>query len=468
MFHAQTRERLNKLRIMVVFWITIAPDEFIFHMLSRSPKTLHACSGPLTDVAKESVLGPYPSIRSDGMFADISYLLSSRLAASRATSISALCGAVFPGTSTRIDFAKSSRITILLFLSTLVIYCVYLELLGVVGLDTAIMGYVMEEFVNPTNWGEEEGKFESLVYIEGSKTPAQHTVDVWTPPAPILASPKKFWVMYVAPYSQLFAQTNTHSFIHGGAWYDPLTDQRAFRPIATALLSSPSLSKIAGMASINYRLSPYPSHPTHPSSPDDPNRNAKHPDHLNDVMSALAFLNAKYTIGSNYLLLGHSCGATLTFQVDCRRWQPVGDKILSFRQPLGMLGLSGIYDLNAMVAYHDPTMSEYRNFTTGAYGADEEEWKLVSPTDVRGLSAWMAAKVVGLAHSEDDGLVEMEQVELMQAAMKKVDGSAFRGPGAETERKDLFVALQGWHDSIWGEAKATPVIEKMLEELTME
>lgn len=130
-----------------------------------------------------------------------------------------------------------------------------------------------------------------------------------------------------------------------------------------------------------------------------------------------------------------------------------------------MLGISGIYDLNAMVAYHDAATPVYRRFTSGAFGTDEEEWKLASPTDLRGMPAWIAAKVVGIAHSEDDGLVEMQQVELMQDALKKVKGNWLRAPGAEKERSDFYVPLVGPHDSMWQLGTMAPAFVKMLEEL---
>ncbi|CAD0107241.1 unnamed protein product [Aureobasidium uvarum] len=49
---------------------------------------------------------------------------------------------------------------------------------------------------------------------------------------------------------------------------------------------------VAGFVSLDYRLSPYPSHPTSPSSPGDDSRNVQHPEHLNDILAALFFLGA--------------------------------------------------------------------------------------------------------------------------------------------------------------------------------
>jgi len=68
-------------------------------------------------------------------------------------------------------------------------------------------------------------------------------------------------------------------------------------------------------ATINYRLSYFHTRPEA--------YQAKHPDHLNDVAGAIAYLQDRYKFGGNYVIIGHSCGATLSLQyvsgVD-RRW----------------------------------------------------------------------------------------------------------------------------------------------------
>ena len=58
-------------------------------------------------------------------------------------------------------------------------------------------------------------------------------------------------------------------FIHGGAWRDPAVTAAAFDRAAAALLlrnqdstSTSKGSRIAGLASLNYRLSPYPGRPS--------------------------------------------------------------------------------------------------------------------------------------------------------------------------------------------------------------
>jgi hypothetical protein len=70
--------------------------------------------------------------------------------------------------------------------------------------------------------------------------------------------------------------------------------------------------KIVGIASIDYSLSPLP---TDEPGKLEPQGSVMHPDHIVDVPVGISYLKAKAAFGSNYVLLGHSCGATLTFQV---------------------------------------------------------------------------------------------------------------------------------------------------------
>ena len=119
--------------------------------------------------------------------------------------------------------------------------------------------------------------------------------------------------------------------------------------------------------------------------------------------------------------------------------------------------------MNATVAYHSDEKEIYEVFTQAAFGMDENDWKLASPTDLRGMAAWIAAKVVGIAHSADDGLVEMAQPQLMRQVMERVDKGWLRGPGAEGERRDFYVEMHGGHERIWQEGIMSGAIEQALE-----
>ncbi|KAK4031587.1 hypothetical protein C8A01DRAFT_21218, partial [Parachaetomium inaequale] len=174
------------------------------------------------------------------------------------------------------------------------------------------------------------------------------TLDVWipastpnntaTPPDPSSLPhplPGSTWIVY----------------IHGGAWRDPRISAASFTAAATALLLQNTTTpkhNLAGLISLNYRLSPHPSHP----SPSDPSRQAKHPDHIADVHAALAFLHRLPILNTdNWILTGHSCGATLAFQavMDPARWGGLPPSSVSF-SPSALVGFNGLYDLAGFIA----------------------------------------------------------------------------------------------------------------------
>ncbi|EOD46064.1 putative alpha beta hydrolase fold-3 protein [Neofusicoccum parvum UCRNP2] len=192
-------------------------------------------------------------------------------------------------------------------------------------------------------------------------------------------------------------------YIHGGAWRDPLVTSASIYPALTQLLSSstPSshgttrpLTHIAGFASINYRLSPYPQHPTCPSlSPTTSiparheGRNATHPTHVHDVATALRWLRAEYGVGGrgaalptrDYVVVGHSCGATLACQL-LDGWLADEDPA-AMEAPVGVAGLCGIYNLPLLAENH-AGVPAYEEFLQAAFGGDESVWLRASPTQL--------------------------------------------------------------------------------------
>ncbi|MCJ1364075.1 hypothetical protein MMC16_003184 [Acarospora aff. strigata] len=226
------------------------------------------------------------------------------------------------------------------------------------------------------------------------------------------------------------------SYIHGGAWRDPTISSKSFDPALFFLLDHPVADTIAGFASINYRLSPYPSHQNLPSLPDDAARNAQHPDHIQDVIAALAFLQNEYGFKDRYLLVGHSCGATLAFQVTMARWQ--SRNAAQFSMPQGVLGLEGIYDLGALRDTHK-NIPMYQEIIENAFGS-ENVWADVSPTSGSFLKSWTNGKLAVLAQSVNDELVDQEQLDRM-AVVLEVNQSP--------DREDLKLALEGKHDDVW-------------------
>ncbi|KAK4242146.1 hypothetical protein C8A03DRAFT_11693 [Achaetomium macrosporum] len=271
-------------------------------------------------------------------------------------------------------------------------------------------------------------------------------------------------------------------YIHGGAWRDPRITFASFTPAATNLLfralsssndnsSSPSHNpKLAGLVSLNYRLSPHPSHP----SPD-PARNAKHPDHISDILTALSFLSRLGVIprrsninnnntGNNtkWILAGHSCGATLSFQtlMPLPPLLPTPPLLLSSsspQPPSAVVGFNGLYDLAGFIA--DPPQGYahlrdgYREFTVGAFGEDESVWRAVCPASCEagwvrrgwvgeGKEEEKAGKVVVmLVQSREDQLVPWQQLERMRECLER------EGRLVEVRVREA----RGEHDEIWRE-----------------
>lgn len=216
-------------------------------------------------------------------------------------------------------------------------------------------------------------------------------------------------------------------------------------------MKSPSSQRIKGYASINYRLS---SNPKYPASADDPSKNAKHPDHINDVSEAIIFLEENYNISNaGYLLVGHSCGATLTFQL------PTSYEGTAIPPPLCALGSEGIYDLATLFRTHE-SEAFYRDFVTRAFGFSESLWTEASPAlSNTKTAAWQQATVVVISHSPEDELVDQIQADLMLQRVKSY---------WDEEKKGLPfympVPATGKHDDVWktGDGLAL-VISKALE-----
>ncbi|KAJ5893930.1 hypothetical protein N7495_005621 [Penicillium taxi] len=302
--------------------------------------------------------------------------------------------------------------------------------------------------------------------------------------------PGGYWLIYMTKNGQFT------SYIHGGAWRDPTVTSAAFDAAESILTSnSPSLP-ISGYASISYRLSAHPNHPQdETSTPPEDFRSAKHPDHIRDVEAALAFLQNTYGFGARYILVGHSCGATLAFQavmgaVAGHREQSfiggamdtgAGAKMVSTSSgplpprlsahPTAIVGVAGIYDLRRLVDTHRD-ISAYREFVEGAFGVDQMLWDTVSPAQMMGSrgveGGWKSGRLVILAHSKEDGLVDEGQMDAMRTALKgwestKADFVSQDLPGRDRRVRELEISDK--HDNHWviGEGLARAIKYAFLE-----
>jgi hypothetical protein len=156
---------------------------------------------------------------------------------------------------------------------------------------------------------------------------------------------------------------------------------------------------------------------------------------LADVSRALIFLERKYGISSGFLLVGHSVGATLSFQIQ-ERFEGFSVPI-----PIGVLGVEGIYDIPELVKANE-SITTYRELVNNAFGSDENVWKLASPACAEKPAAWEKAEVIVVAHSDQDELCPRAQADIM---MKRLHESA-----SYRERSHYFPAI-GQHDEIWKE-----------------
>lgn len=205
-----------------------------------------------------------------------------------------------------------------------------------------------------------------------------------------------------------------------------------------------STASIAGFASIDYRLSPHPDFPQDPTStPPSELRVAKHPDHLRDVQAALALLARDHGV-ERYILVGHSAGATLSFQV-------LTDSAAGHAPPVAVVGVAGIYDLRGINDRH----GGYEGFITAAFGGSDA-WDAASPARYTGdYQAVLGGTQTFLAWSTEDQLVDRPELVEMKTRLER-DGVAV----------DTLESLTGNHDEVWkGGRQLASVVEWVVGKL---
>lgn len=244
------------------------------------------------------------------------------------------------------------------------------------------------------------------------------------------------------------------------------------------------MERIGGFVSLNYRLSEHPDYPQDPSKVE-PNRLrvARHPDHINDVLMGMSALQQKYGFGSRYILVGHSCGATMALQsvMDLRETAVCRS---SWTPPAAILGVDGIYDLPRLVEKFKGKL-EYRESVVHAFGSNDDSWAGVSPARGTWLDKQLAwgregTKLLVLAHSVDDNLVDWSQVEVMADKVQcawgnpivpRVDADSKETDAGPVDRSGNFALLdlrsahhQVW-ESGWELARAIAFVLRGLERL---
>ncbi|KAF2240550.1 hypothetical protein BU26DRAFT_389510, partial [Trematosphaeria pertusa] len=304
----------------------------------------------------------------------------------------------------------------------------------------------------------------SIPYTSPPSGPLR-TLSIYLPRPPSLSNPSTtLWLLY----------------LHGGAWRDPLQSSSSIQPTIRRLEAAhpETLSALAGIASINYRLSPYPNHATDPSDPDDPQRNVRHPAHVRDVARAVEYLKREYGM-RRWMGVGHSCGATMWLQVVAgiglqdKHHPPPSPSPASTPTPASpqtaaktegleaLLLLAGIYSLPLLLANHTapPAVGKtYRDIVAGAFGPDSASTSTTAPSvyavaspisGAYSAAAWPSGRLVVLAHSPEDELVEEEQREVM--ARRLGEEGWEDGEKGQTGRRVLGRELRGGHDEVWEE-----------------
>ena len=275
-------------------------------------------------------------------------------------------------------------------------------------------------------------------------------------------------------------------FVHGGAWRDPTINATAFSKTRDLLLTSPwyshAASRISGYASLNYRLSQHPSYPQDPRSTNRYHlRAARHPDHVRDIVLGIARLQKIYGFGKRYVLIGHSCGATIALQtlMGLPEVESLGLGVSgAWRMPAAVLAVDGIYDIPKLVKKF-ADIPEYRDSVVGAFGNDEKAWAHVSPArgDWLREGEWSrgSKRVMVIAHSHRDELVDWGQVDLMTKqvgaqtknndAVESANGEG-AGAGKLEGRWDGYlkvIELKSTHHEVWekGEELARAITETL-------
>ncbi|KAF9872099.1 hypothetical protein CkaCkLH20_10436 [Colletotrichum karsti] len=212
----------------------------------------------------------------------------------------------------------------------------------------------------------------------------------------------KYWIVY----------------LHGGFYRDFAQNSTSIEAAITSLEVNNSdvlSNKVAGIASLNYRLSALPGVQPN-NTPTNELQNARWPDHLNDAVAAVKDLGKRYPIDGKYVIGGHSVGAQISFLAILETL-----KDASIPKPVGVLGTSGIYDYPQLHATHP----DYDYLVLNAMREDQ-------------LVEASPAKID--AESRNDGLVPWDQVEAIEATLESVP---------ELKSKTSIVELDGQHNEIW-------------------
>jgi acetyl esterase/lipase len=165
-----------------------------------------------------------------------------------------------------------------------------------------------------------------------------------------------------------------------------------------------------------------------------------HPDHLYDVQAGIRYLQGRFRFQDRYVLVGHSCGATLAFQTTIE--QALSDENItkSTVPPQAIVGVAGIYDL-VLLRDMDPYPPSCQYFLSQAFGTDEQVWKRASPVKGDYMRNWPEGRVTILVKCSEDEYVSPVQLDVMGNALE----SWWKQDGKNLEIHTVY----GAHDDCW-------------------
>ncbi|EWC48410.1 hypothetical protein DRE_02179 [Drechslerella stenobrocha 248] len=237
-------------------------------------------------------------------------------------------------------------------------------------------------------------------------------------------------------------------FIHGGAWRDPANSKADATSLLHALIHTPQNTTLCG-ATLNYRLSP---------SARAPDNTARHPDHIADILTAVTFLQHRYHFGRNYILVGHSAGATLALQSLRSIYNGKNiDSIIPSAEgsflpgglPRAVVCTEGIYSLPDLVAEYP----DYAEFVSNAFGPPSQTWFDASPACLPGWKSEYDGRIV-VVQSREDELLSLHQATGFKAMLE-----------AEGARVDLVELATGKHDEVFKRGELVTIVKGVLDEL---
>ena len=155
----------------------------------------------------------------------------------------------------------------------------------------------------------------------------------------------------------------------------------------------------------------------------------------------------------NYILVGHSAGATLALQLMTGPALLHGQAETSMPLPASIIGISGIYDLVGLADRHEG----YDEFISAAFGTDKTDWKRVSPMHFTGSfsDSLSSQRPVLLAWSTGDTLIDVDEIDGMAARLK-----------SENCNLATLKDLHGGHDYVWVDgSQVAALVAKALDML---